>query len=53
MVTADKEYVMDRNTEQRDSLIDLGAVSTETKGPAGEKDDHIGGLRQVAGLSDD
>ncbi|MDF0490256.1 benenodin family lasso peptide [Sphingomonas sp. H39-1-10] len=45
---------MQRNEEKRDdSLIDLGAVVEETKGPDGNREDIAGGMRQQLGLSDD
>jgi hypothetical protein len=37
----------------REELIDLGAVSTETKGPTGVPDDSAGGRIQLSGLSDE
>lgn len=44
---------MERNTQSHeDQMIDLGAVSAETKGPPGPKDDGQG-QRFLAGLSDD
>lgn len=39
--------------EQNDDLIDLGAVTEETKGPGPEGDDFIGQQLTPAGLSDD
>lgn len=40
--------------EHRDeSLIDLGAVADETKGPDGNREDIAGGMRPQIGLSDD
>lgn len=45
---------MDRNNEQHDAdVIDLGAVTRETKGGAKGDNDFMGGLRQGTGLSDD
>jgi len=43
---------MERENEQIDELIDLGAASAETRGTVGVGDDFIG-LLQNAGLSDD
>ena len=43
---------MNREHEQHD-VIDLGAVSVETKGPTVGNDDHAGGRIPFAGLSDD
>lgn len=42
---------MNREPEQRDDLIDLGAASAETKGVLGPPEDEIGFLRET-GLSD-
>ena len=43
---------MERDTEQRAVLVELGAATTETKGPAGfEKDDVL--RIPGAGLADD
>ena len=43
---------MEREREQHDDLIDLGAASVETKGPIGTGIDDV--LRQSAGgISDD
>jgi hypothetical protein len=36
-----------------DDLIELGAASSETKGPSVGMDDSQGGLRPGAGLSDE
>lgn len=36
-----------------DELIELGAASTETKGPTVGKDDHAGGFILREGLSDE
>ena len=41
------------NHEQKDDLIDLGAVTEETKGPGLVDNDNIGGKLPFAGLSDD
>ena len=41
------------NHEQNDDLIDLGAVTEETKGPGLVDNDTIGGKLPFAGLSDD
>jgi hypothetical protein len=38
---------------QHDELIDLGAASTETRGPSFGHDDTRNGLIPVAGLSDE
>jgi hypothetical protein len=38
---------------EHDDVIELGAVSTETKGPAVGRDDNQGGLIPFAGLSDE
>lgn len=38
---------------ERDELIDLGAVSVETKGPVGVPEDTQNGLIPFAGLSDE
>lgn len=43
---------MNREFEQDDDVIDLGAASAETKGAVGSPDDEIG-LYLQAGLSDD
>lgn len=44
---------MDRNNEQRDEdLIDLGAVSAETKGPPLPNEDTFGGI-VGGGISND
>jgi len=43
---------MNREYEYED-LIDLGAVSVETKGPTVGHDDNQGGLIPFAGLSDE
>ena len=45
------EVVMNR--EQNDDLIDLGAVTEETKGPGPQGDDFIGQQLTPAGLADD
>jgi hypothetical protein len=54
MFAADhKERVMDRNYQQRDDdLIDLGAVSAETKGPPLQNEDTFGGI-VAGGISND
>lgn len=45
---------MERNDEHREeALIELGAVSAETKGPGGIVSDNQGGRQLGAGLSDD
>lgn len=45
---------MERNDEHRDDqLIDLGPVSTETKGPAGFESDGQGGRQGGFGLTED
>lgn len=45
---------MERNDEHReDQLIDLGSVSTETKGPAGLESDNQGGRQGGFGLTED
>ena len=45
---------MNRNDENRDDeLIDLGAVTQETKGKLVGIDDHEGGLQNPFGISDD
>lgn len=45
---------MQRNDEHRDDdLIDLGAVTQETKGKLVGFDDHDAGLQIQPGLSDD
>lgn len=36
-----------------DNLIDLGAVTDETKGPSGNREDIAGGMRFQLGISDD
>ena len=41
------------NRELNDELIDLGAVTEETKGPGLVDNDNIGGKLPFAGLSDD
>jgi hypothetical protein len=42
------------NTElENEELIELGAASAETKGPAAGKDDHAGGFILREGLSDE
>ena len=43
---------MNREHENED-LIELGAASVETRGPAGGKDDTVGGLIPFTGLSDE
>lgn len=43
---------MNRDHEHED-LIDLGAVSVETKGTVGVPDDHEGGQIPFAGLSNE
>lgn len=43
---------MNRELDQSEDLIDLGAASVETKGAVGSPDDEIG-LFLVTGLSDD
>jgi hypothetical protein len=48
-----KDLIMEHDLHsQTDRLIELGAVSAETKGPPGPKDDGQG-QRFLAGLSDD
>lgn len=44
---------MDREHQQNDELIDLGAVTEETKGPGQIALDGIGGQLVGAGLTDD
>ncbi|MDF0491131.1 benenodin family lasso peptide [Sphingobium sp. H39-3-25] len=45
---------MERNDEQQHGdVIDLGAIVEETKGPSGDRDDFVGGLRQTIGLTDE
>lgn len=45
---------MQRNDEHRDDdLIDLGAVTQETKGKLVGNDDHDNGLQISLGLADD
>jgi len=49
-----EERVMQINDEHNDdSLIDLGSVADETKGPSGNREDIAGGMRLQLGLSDD
>ena len=43
---------MNREDDHED-LIELGAVSVETKGSTRGKDDHFAGLVQIEGLSDE
>ncbi len=43
---------MNREHED-DDVIELGAASSQTKGPTVGMDDHQGGLRPWAGLSDE
>ena len=44
---------MERDTELEDRLIDLGAVSTETKGAAKDGPDTLGLRQNPLGISDD
>lgn len=45
---------MERNDEHlNDDLIDLGAITEETRGPSGIPFDTQGGLQAVGGISDD
>jgi len=42
-----------QNNSAREDLLDLGAVSVETKGVMSGFNDHEGGLQPLAGLADD
>jgi hypothetical protein len=41
------------NDDEQDELIELGAASSETRGPSVGMDDTQGGLRLWEGLSDE
>jgi hypothetical protein len=41
------------NECENEDLIELGAASLQTKGPAAGKDDHAGGFIPQEGLSDE
>jgi hypothetical protein len=41
------------NERENEDLIELGAASLETKGPAAGKDDHAGGFILQEGLGDE
>jgi hypothetical protein len=44
---------MQHNAHHNDELVDLGSVEACTRGPGGDQDDFIGGLRHVTGIADE